>query len=79
MCTDESGLAVQPVRPIDMTDETCERFRDILAVKLQSKRISLRWIGRILGVSKDNVAQRLARMPDAAKKYYRKLSLEALD
>ena len=78
MWADQSGQAVQPIRPIALTVEACERFRDILAIQLRAKRIPHKSIARILGMRTPNLRQRLARMPHDARERYRKLSLAAL-
>lgn len=78
MYVDSSGIRIEPIRPIDKSPELAERFRDILAVKLHAKKMPLRWIGRVLGISATEVRNRMGEMPDEAREYYRLAGLEEL-
>lgn len=78
MYVDSHGIQVEPVRPIDRSPELAERFRDILAVKLHAKKMPLRWIGIVLGLSGKTIHERLEKMPDDARDYFRRTALEDL-
>jgi hypothetical protein len=78
MYVDSHGVQVEPVRPIELTDEVVDRIRDVIALRLQHRGVSFRWIGRILGMSSDSAQKRVRRMPSDVRDHYRQLSLEEL-
>lgn len=62
----------------DATDENAERWRDIIALRLDDQGLPVRLIGRILGMPKSTVSRRLAAMPEEAKRTYRRAALGRL-
>lgn len=75
---DTNGMQVEPVRPVEYSDETIERLRDMTAVKLQAKRMPVRRIAQFLGIGRQTVLDRLERIPPDVKERYRREPLGQL-
>lgn len=76
MYVNEQGLGVQPIRPIALNRENIDRFRDLMIVRLHSMNVSVRSIGRILGIHHTTVVNRLENeIPPAVYEHYRKRSI----
>jgi hypothetical protein len=60
-------------------NDTAERWRDIIALRLDDEGLPVRLIGRILKMPPTTVHRRLAAMPEEAKRVYRRAALERLD
>lgn len=63
---------------MDATDETVDKVRDLMIVQLDGWGLTIRDIGRIIGMPKSTVHYRLKTIPEDARRYYEK-SLRKLD
>jgi hypothetical protein len=70
---DEHDVAVKPARPIDPSDAAIMRAQDITIVRLRTRRVSWRRIGRFFNMSHEGVRQRWRSIPPEAREHYRQL------
>lgn len=78
MHVDETGKPVEPVRPLDESIETLERFRDLLMVKLAKANVTQRGIAVVVGLDQANVCRRLKGIPSHVREFYEKQTLDGL-
>ncbi|WP_165073299.1 helix-turn-helix domain-containing protein [Paludisphaera rhizosphaerae] len=76
MFVNANGEGVMPLRPVEFKDdEAIERARDLMMLALSRKRIPLRVIARIFGVSKSTAGERIRAIPEKARAHYAARSL----
>ncbi len=69
-CVDEYGSMTEPTRPMTPSDDEIERSRDITIVRLRSRNLPWRKIGKYLGMSHEGVRHRYKRIPAEAREHY---------
>lgn len=72
---DEHGIEVSPEGEIILSDESIERFVDMLIAKLKHRGVTVRDLAKILNRSKSVIQRRYEGMPREARDYYVALQL----
>ena len=78
MHVDVYGQGVSAERATAITDESIERTRDLLMLKLEKGGVPYRKIAKMLGTSAPTVCRRLKRMPKHVRSHYEKHPLVGL-
>lgn len=71
----QDGPEVLPSQPLDDNPRTIERARDVTILKMRSKRMTYRAIGRYLGLNPGSVWRRLKAMTPEAREHYERAAL----
>lgn len=72
MHVDKYGQGVMVDRRMEVDDETVERTRDLLCLRLTSQGFSYRQVGRIIKATRMEVCRRLKRIPPHVRSHYEK-------
>lgn len=78
MHQDESGAPAMAVNPLDDSLQTLDRLRDLIMLKLASRRMSQKSIAYVMRMSQQNVSRRLREIPPHVKTSIKRQQLDGL-
>ncbi len=73
--TSANGEQEGPPGALEIRDETVQKVRDMIIVRLKAKRIPERVIAKILGIRQPTVHSRYKRIPENIREHYARTTL----